>query len=154
MEEIFELCDRITVLRDGQYVGTKETKDTNEKEIVKMMIGREIGERYPERKSSIGKEILKVSGLTKKGIYENISFSVKEGEVLGVSGLMGAGRTEIMRSIFGNMQHDGGDIFIEGTKCTIDNPAAAIKYGIGFITEDRKTEGLMLEDSIKKTTFP
>lgn len=149
MEEIFELCDRITVLRDGQYVGTKETKDTNEKDIVKMMIGREIGERYPERKSSIGKEILKVSGLTKKGIYENISFSVKEGEVLGVSGLMGAGRTEIMRSIFGNMQHDGGDIFIDGTKCTIDNPAAAIKYGIGFITEDRKTEGLMLEDSIK-----
>lgn len=149
MEEIFELCDRITVLRDGQYVGTKETKDTNEKDIVKMMIGREIGERYPERKSSIGKEILKVSGLTKQGIYENISFSVKEGEVLGVSGLMGAGRTEIMRSIFGNMQYDGGDIFIDGTKCTIDSPAAAIKYGIGFITEDRKTEGLMLEDSIK-----
>ena len=149
MEEIFELCDRITVLRDGQYVGTKETKDTNEKDIVKMMIGREIGERYPERKSSIGKEILKVSGLTKQGIYENVSFSVKEGEVLGVSGLMGAGRTEIMRSIFGNMQYDGGDIFIDGTKCTIDSPAAAIKYGIGFITEDRKTEGLMLEDSIK-----
>lgn len=149
MEEIFELCDRITVLRDGQYVGTKETKDTNEKDIVKMMIGREIGERYPERKSSVGKEILKVSGLTKQGIYENISFSVKEGEVLGVSGLMGAGRTEIMRSIFGNMKHDGGDIFIDGAKCTIDSPAAAIKYGIGFITEDRKTEGLMLEDSIK-----
>ncbi len=149
MEEIFELCDRITVLRDGQYVGTKETKDTNEKDIVKMMIGREIGERYPERKSSIGKEVLKVSGLTKQGTYENISFSVKEGEVLGVSGLMGAGRTEIMRSIFGNMQYDGGDIFIDGKKCTIDNPAAAIKYGIGFITEDRKTEGLMLEDSIK-----
>jgi ribose transport system ATP-binding protein len=119
------------------------------KQKIPMMIGREIGERYPERKSSIGKEILKVSGLTKKGIYENISFSVKEGEVLGVSGLMGAGRTEIMRSIFGNMQHDGGDIFIDGAKCTIDNPAAAIKYGIGFITEDRKTEGLMLEDSIK-----
>ncbi len=149
MEEIFELCDRITVLRDGQYVGTKETKDTNEKDIVKMMIGREIGERYPERKSSVGKEILKVSGLTKQGIYENVSFSVKEGEVLGVSGLMGAGRTEIMRSIFGNMKHDGGDIFIDGAKCTIDSPAAAIKYGIGFITEDRKTEGLMLEDSIK-----
>ncbi|PJJ29756.1 sugar ABC transporter ATP-binding protein [Lacrimispora celerecrescens] len=149
MEEIFELCDRITVLRDGQYVGTKETQNTNEKDIVKMMIGREIGERYPERKSSIGKEILRVSGLTKHGIYENVSFSVKEGEVLGVSGLMGAGRTEVMRSIFGNMQHDGGDIFIDGTKCTIDNPAAAIKYGIGFITEDRKTEGLMLEDSIK-----
>ncbi|WP_186423629.1 sugar ABC transporter ATP-binding protein [Lacrimispora celerecrescens] len=149
MEEIFELCDRITVLRDGQYVGTKETQNTNEKDIVKMMIGREIGERYPERKSSIGKEILRVSGLTKHGTYENVSFSVKEGEVLGVSGLMGAGRTEVMRSIFGNMQHDGGDIFIDGTKCTIDNPAAAIKYGIGFITEDRKTEGLMLEDSIK-----
>ena len=149
MEEIFELCDRITVLRDGQYVGTKETQNTNEKDIVKMMIGREIGERYPERKSSIGKEILRVSGLTKHGTYENVSFSVKEGEVLGVSGLMGAGRTEVLRSIFGNMQHDGGDIFIDGTKCTIDNPAAAIKYGIGFITEDRKTEGLMLEDSIK-----
>lgn len=149
MEEIFELCDRITVLRDGQYVGTKETKETNEKDIVKMMIGREIGERYPERKSSVGKEILRVSCLTRQGTFENISFSVREGEVLGVSGLMGAGRTEIMRSVFGNLQHEGGDIFIDGQKCTIDNPAAAIKYGIGFITEDRKSEGLMLEDSIK-----
>lgn len=149
MEEIFELCDRITVLRDGQYVGTKDTRNTNEKELVKMMIGREIGERYPERKSPVGKEILKVSKLTKQGVYENVSFSVKAGEVLGVSGLMGAGRTEIMRSIFGNLPYDSGDIFIDGQKCTIDNPAAAIRYGIGFITEDRKSEGLMLEDSIK-----
>lgn len=149
MEEIFELCDRITVLRDGSYIGTRNICDINMNDIVKMMIGREIGERYPKREVKIGKEVLKVSGLTKKGVFEDINFSVKEGEVLGVSGLMGAGRTEIMQAIFGNLPYESGEIEIGGQKVVIKSPQAAIKNGIGFITEDRKTEGLLLEESIQ-----
>ena len=150
MEEIFELCDRISVLRDGTYVGTRNIPETNMNDIVKLMIGREIGERYPERDCKIGETVLKVSGLTKKGVFENVEFEVKAGEVLGVSGLMGAGRTEIMQAIFGNLPYDSGKIEIDGKEVQIKSPIQAMKNGIGFITEDRKVEGLMLEESIEK----
>ncbi|MDC7289969.1 sugar ABC transporter ATP-binding protein [Blautia schinkii] len=150
MEEIFELCDRITVLRDGSYIGVKNIPETNMNEIVKMMIGREIGERYPARTTKPGKEVLRVKGLTKKGVFHDVDFSVRAGEVLGVSGLMGAGRTEIMQSIFGNLPYESGTITIEGKEVQIKNPQDAIALGIGFITEDRKTEGLMLEKSIQE----
>lgn len=150
MEEIFELCDRITVLRDGSYIGVKNIPETNMNEIVKMMIGREIGERYPSRDVKIGKEVLKVKGLTKKGTFHDVSFSVRAGEVLGVSGLMGAGRTEIMQAIFGNLSYESGTIEIDGKEVKISNPRQAMEHGIGFITEDRKTEGLMLDKSIRE----
>ena len=117
-------------------------------DIVQMMIGREIGERFPKRDVKIGKEVLRVEGLTKDKTFSNVTFNVRAGEVLGVSGLMGAGRTEIMQAIFGNLSYESGDIFIEGEKVTIKNPRQAIAAGIGFITEDRKTEGLLLEKSI------
>ncbi len=150
MEEIFELCDRITVLRDGSYIGVKNIPETNMNEIVKMMIGREIGERYPSRNVKIGKEVLKVKGLTRKGTFHEVSFSVHAGEVLGVSGLMGAGRTEIMQAIFGNLSYENGTIEIDGKEVKISNPRQAMEHGIGFITEDRKTEGLMLDKSIRE----
>ena len=150
MEEIFELCDRITVLRDGSYIGVKNIPETNMNEIVKMMIGREIGERYPSRDVKIGKEVLKVKGLTRKGTFHDVSFSVRAGEVLGVSGLMGAGRTEIMQAIFGNLSYESGTIEIYGRDVKISNPRQAMEHGIGFITEDRKTEGLMLNKSIRE----
>lgn len=150
MEEIFELCDRISVLRDGTYIGTKKIPETNMNEIVKMMIGREIGERYPKRDCAIGSEVFRVEELTKEGVFHDVNFSVKAGEVLGVSGLMGAGRTEIMQAIFGNLSYDRGSIFIGGKQAVIKNPLQAIEHGIGFITEDRKTEGLLLEESIEK----
>ena len=150
MEEIFELCDRITVLRDGSYIGTEEIKDIDMNDIVKMMIGREIGERFPSRDVKLGAEVLKVEKLTSPGVFHDVSFSVKAGEVLGVSGLMGAGRTEIMQAIFGNLPVESGKIYIEGKETVIKNPEAAMKAGIGFITEDRKTEGLMLEKSIEE----
>ncbi len=149
MEEIFELCDRITVLRDGAHVGTENIKDIDMDDIVRLMIGREIGERYPKREGvKIGKEMLKVEGLTKTKTFENVNFSVKAGEVLGVSGLMGAGRTEIMQAIFGNLPYESGKIYIEGKEVKIKSARDAINAGIGFITEDRKTEGLLLEKSI------
>lgn len=150
MEEIFELCDRITVLRDGSYIGVKNIPETNMNEIVKMMIGREIGERYPSRNVKIGKEVLKVKELTRKGTFHDVNISVRAGEVLGVSGLMGAGRTEIMQAIFGNLSYESGTIEIDGKEVKISNPRQAMEHGIGFITEDRKTEGLMLDKSIRE----
>ena len=150
MEEIFELCDRITVLRDGSYIGVKNIPETNMNEIVKMMIGREIGERYPSRNVKIGKEVLKVKELTRKGTFHDVNFSVRAGEVLGVSGLMGAGRTEIMQAIFGNLSYESGTIEIDGKEVKISNPRQAMEHGIGFITEDRKKEGLMLDKSIRE----
>ncbi len=149
MEEIFELCDRITILRDGSYVGTENIKDINMDDIVRMMIGREIGERYPKREGvKIGDEVLCVENLTKNKVFENVNFRVHAGEVLGVSGLMGAGRTEIMHAIFGNLPYDSGRVLINGEAMEIRCARDAINAGIGFITEDRKTEGLLLEKSI------
>ncbi|MBE5946673.1 MAG: sugar ABC transporter ATP-binding protein [Lachnospiraceae bacterium] len=148
MEEIFALCDRITILRDGQYIDTKAIKDLTMDDVVQMMIGREIGERFPKRDSKIGAEVLKVEGLTSGKLFHDVSFSVNAGEVLGVAGLMGAGRTEIMQAIFGNLKKDSGKIYIDGEEVLIKNPRHAIEAGIGFVTEDRKTEGLLLEKSI------
>ena len=148
MEEIFELCDRITILRDGQYIGTRNICDITMDDVVQMMIGREIGERFPKRESTIGEEVFRVEGLTHEKLFRDVNFSVRAGEVLGVSGLMGAGRTEIMQAIFGNLPVVSGKIFIEGKEVSIKNPRQAIAAGIGFITEDRKTEGLLLEKSI------
>ena len=119
----FELCDRITVLRDGSYIGVKNIPETNMNEIVKMMIGREIGERYPSRNVKIGKEVLKVKELTRKGTFHDVNFSVRAGEVLGVSGLMGAGRTEIMQAIFGNLSYESGTIEIDGKEVKIQSPS-------------------------------
>ena len=150
MEEIFELCDRITILRDGTYIDTKRIADIDMNDIVKMMIGREIGERYPVRNSKIGDVAFEVKNLNCPGAFENVSFEVRAGEVLGVSGLMGAGRTEIMQAIFGNMPNVTGPLLLDGKEIKNKNPQQAIQNGIGFITEDRKVEGLMLEESIMK----
>ena len=112
------------------------------------LIGREIGERFPKRDVKIGEEVLKVEGLSSGKYFQNVSFSVRAGEVLGVAGLMGAGRTEIMQAIFGSLKKDAGKIYIDGKEVHIKNPGQAIAAGIGFVTEDRKTEGLLLEKSI------
>lgn len=148
MEELFELCDRISILRDGEYVGTRDMKSVTMEEIVQMMIGREIGERFPRREHKIGDEVFRVENLNHPKLFKNINFSVHAGEVLGVAGLMGAGRTEIMHAIFGNIPGVTGKLFIENKEVTIGNPRQAIEAGVGFITEDRKVEGLLLEKSI------
>jgi ribose transport system ATP-binding protein len=150
MEEIFQICDRISVLRDGQFIDVKEVATTNFDEIVKLMVGRQLGERFPERVTKIGGERFKVEGLTCKGSFENIHFSVNQGEVIGVAGLMGAGRTEIMQAIFGYRHLDSGKIFIDGKEVTIKTPHDAIKAGIAFVTEDRKSQGLILDLSVRE----
>lgn len=149
MEEIFAICDRITVMRDGKTVDTKVISETNFDDVVRKMVGRELTDRFPERHSTVGKTMLEVKNATKNGMFENVSFSVKSGEVVGVAGLMGAGRTEIMRALFGLDKLDSGEIWLDGKKAAIKNPSEAVKLGIGFITEDRKTEGLVLDFSVR-----
>ncbi|RKQ28556.1 sugar ABC transporter ATP-binding protein [Oceanobacillus halophilus] len=150
MEEIFEICDRITVMRDGVSVATSYIKETSFDEIVKQMVGRELEDRYPERNPTYGETIMEVNGLTKEDVFADISFSIRKGEILGISGLMGAGRTEIMRSIFGIDSFDQGEIKIDGKAISIKTPASAAKQGLAFITEDRKEEGLVLDFSIRE----
>ncbi|MCI9883270.1 sugar ABC transporter ATP-binding protein [Bacillus altitudinis] len=150
MEEIFAICDRITIMRDGKTVDTKAIPETNFHEVVKKMVGRELTDRYPERTPSLGDTILEVKQATRKGQFQDISFSVKAGEIVGVAGLMGAGRTEMMRSLFGLDPLDQGEIWVHGKKAVIKKPSDAVKLGIGFITEDRKDEGLMLDASIRE----
>ena len=149
MEEIFAICDRITILRDGEYVGVREIAKTTFDEIVQMMVGRELGERFPSRKCAIGEVQLEVKNLSNKGTFEDINFSVRKGEVLAVAGLMGAGRTEVAQTIFGYRSKSSGEVLINGEKVSITNPIQAMKHGIAFVTEDRKTEGLVLDFSIK-----
>ena len=149
MEEIFAICDRITILRDGEYVGVREISKTTFDEIVQMMVGRELGERFPSRECAIGDVQLEVKNLTNKGMFEDINFSVRKGEVLAVAGLMGAGRTEVAQTIFGYRPKTSGEVLINGEKVSITNPIQAMKHRIAFVTEDRKTEGLVLDFSIK-----
>ncbi|OUZ09222.1 sugar ABC transporter ATP-binding protein [Bacillus pumilus] len=150
MEEIFAICDRITIMRDGKTVDTKAIPETNFHEVVKKMVGRELTDRYPERTPSLGDTILEVKQASRKGQFQDISFSVKAGEIVGIAGLMGAGRTEMMRSLFGLDSLDQGEIWVHGKKAVIKKPSDAVKLGIGFITEDRKDEGLMLDASIRE----
>lgn len=148
MEEIFTICDRITVMRDGKTVDTKPIPETNFEEVVKKMVGRELTDRFPQRNSIPGETVLEVKNLTGKD-FRNVSFSIRSGEIVGVSGLMGAGRTEIMRGIFGLDSLESGEVILNGKKVSIKNANQAVNLGIGFITEDRKDEGLVLDFSIK-----
>ena len=149
MEEIFKISNRITVMRDGVSIDTSLTKETTNDEVVRKMVGRELEDYYPQKIAEIKEAILEVKGLTQKGRFEDISFSVKSGEILGFSGLMGAGRTEIMRAIFGIDSFQTGEILLEGKKLTIKAPSDAIAQGIGFLTENRKEEGLVLDYSLR-----
>ena len=160
LEEIFELCDRITILRDGKYIGVRELSKTDNNEIIKMMIGRDLGNMFQKENLPIGKTILEVKNLSKHKLFDDVSFQVHSGEVLGVAGLMGAGRTEIMKTIFGSFKADSGQVLVDGEPINSHhyNPNIAMKYGLAFITEDRKEEGLMLPENIKTnialTNFP
>lgn len=150
MEEIFSICDRITILRDGDFVGVKKIRETSFDEIVQMMVGRQLGERFPARNSAIGEVKLAAQGLTRNGCFEDISFELRKGEVLGISGLMGAGRTEVVQSLFGYRKLNKGSLVLDGKPVKIKNPQQAIKLGLGYVTEDRKSEGLIVEFSVKE----
>lgn len=150
MEEVFANCDTITVMRDGQTISSRPTEETNMDQIVGDMVGRVMSEYYPARTNVPGDEVFRVEGFTQPGVFQDISFNLRKGEILGVAGLMGAGRTEIMRAIFGVDPHESGKLYFEGKEIHIKNPGDAIRLGFGFITENRKTEGLILDFSIER----
>lgn len=149
MGEIFQISDRITVLRDGRYIGTRETRETSMDELVKMMVGREIKELFPKTETTVGEERLRVEGLSQSGKLEDISFSLRSGEILGIAGLMGAGRTELVKAIFG-VESCSGKIYVNNQAVDIKNPRDAIRSGIALVTEDRKGEGLVLGLSVRE----
>ena len=144
LDEAFELSDRITVLRDGQHVATRATRELTRTELIGLMVGRELAEHAPKKPVPPGAEILRVEGLTRRGVFEDISFTARAGEVVGLAGLVGAGRTEVVRAIFGADPIDAGTILIDGQPVSISNPRDAIDHGIALLTEDRKGQGLIL----------
>ena len=150
LQELFDLSDRIVVMKDGTHVITVNTSETTANELVKYMVGRDLGDIYDnlDRSKKIGRPLLEAKNLSNKYIH-NVSFTLHEGEVLGFAGLVGAGRTETMRAIFGVDKLDSGEILIEGKNVSIHSPKDAMKYGIGLCPEDRKLQGLVLDRSVK-----
>ena len=154
-DEIFEICDYYTVLRDGQYIGEGYLKETTQDDIIKMMIGRTIGHMFPKKESHVGAEIMRVENLSQLGAFQNVSFNLHKGEILGFFGLVGAGRTEVMRTVFGVDRRSGGTITIEGRRFNPRGPEEAMRLGIGFVPEDRQRQGVILSMSIAKNiTMP
>jgi len=149
IEEVLEISDRVTVLRDGNYVGTLNATDTNPREIVQMMVGRELKDFYPKIEVKRGEVVLEVKNLTKKSKYEDISFQLHAGEVLGFAGLVGCGRVQVMRGIFGIETPDRGEVLIKGKKVKTKTLLETIKMKMGFVPEDRREEGLILSRSVK-----
>lgn len=144
IKEIFEIADRVTVLRDGQVVKTMDIKDTDEDELVKNMIGRQIGDLFGEKSYAHGEEIvLKVKNLTRTGKFRDVSFDLKKGEILGFSGLVGSGRSEVVRAIFGLDWLDGGELYLNGEKINIKNTSDSLNKGIAFVSEDRRLESII-----------
>jgi ribose transport system ATP-binding protein len=148
LDELFEIGDRVTVLRDGKHVGTCDVSSISKPELIRMMVDRPVGEHFPKQTADRREEILRVEGMGIRGVLKDISFSVYRGEVLGIAGLMGSGRTTLARTLFGLEKPDTGKIYVKGRLCEIRSPRGAIASGIGFLTEDRKTQGLVLGLSV------
>ena len=149
LQELFAITDRITVMRDGEYIETKETARTDQAELVKLMVGRALKDLYTRSPAATGETVFEARGLTKKGQFAGIDFHVNRGEIVGFAGLVGAGRSEIMEAIFGITGYDSGEILIEGQPCSFGRPRDAIRAGIGLVSEDRKKTGLVLINSVE-----
>lgn len=149
MDEVFRIADEITVFRDGKYIGTYLSSDINADMLITKMVDRELTEIFPDKNYVIKDVKLSIRNFSQKNKFKNVSFDVRQGEILGLSGLMGAGRTEIVESIFGITKIDSGEIYIDGKKVNIKSPRDAIKNNIGLVTEDRKHSGLVLPLSVK-----
>ncbi|CAN5743364.1 sugar ABC transporter ATP-binding protein [soil metagenome] len=149
MEELKAISDRITVLRDGAYIATLNTAETDLRQVISLMVGRQISTATrPAGTSGDRPTVLRVEGLTTKGLLSDVSFELRQSEILGFAGLMGAGRTEVARAICGADRPDSGDIFVHGEKVHIDDPSDAARLGIGYLSEDRKRFGLMLDQDV------
>jgi ribose transport system ATP-binding protein len=150
MSEIKEMTDRVSVLRDGQFIGTVKTADVEIRQVISMMVGREVNAEARPRNRRLSDEVaLKVTGLSSKNLLKDVSLEVRRGEILGIAGLMGAGRTEAARAIFGADPRTGGDIEVGGRPVRVRTPADAVRHGIGYLSEDRKQFGLLLDQDVK-----
>ena len=149
LEELFELCDRVTVIRDGEYIWTKNISDTDNDDLIAGMVGRTLENQFPKEFGTKGECFLKAEHLVEGGVLDDVSFEAYGGQILGFAGLVGAGRTETMRAIFGADPLDGGKVYIHGKEVKIKTPSDAIKAGIAFLTEDRKGQGLVLAQTIR-----
>ena len=149
MGEIYRIADRVTILRDGQKIATRDILDVSRAELIKLMVGRELKETYPERKTVPGDVVLEVKGLCGNGM-KGLNLFLRKGEILGLAGLVGAGRTEFVRLIYGADESEQGEIFVEGRKTRIRSPFHAAAHGIGLLPEDRKLQGVILELSVKE----
>jgi ribose transport system ATP-binding protein len=155
LEEVFEIGNRVTVMRDGQYVATNYVHEVDREGIIRMMVGRELKDEYPKEVFEAGAERLGVEGLSREGVFEDVSFSLRTGEITGLTGLVGAGRTEVARAIFGADRKTAGTVLLDGEEVRIRSPQDAIRNGIGLLTEDRKTQGLVLGMTVREnTTLP
>ena len=144
-EDMYRVASRVTIFRDAQYIGCWGVDEISNEKLIVAMVGREINQYFPEKKPNIGEEVLKVDGLCKTGYFADVSFSVNRGEIVGLTGLVGAGRTEVCQTILGIMQKDAGDVYVNGKKAKINGPKQAMRLGIGYLPEDRQKEGLVLE---------
>ena len=149
-EDMFRVASRITIFRDAKYIGTWNVKDVGENELIMAMVGREIDQYFPEKRAEIGEEVLRVEGLSKTSLFKDVSFSIRKGEIVGLTGLVGAGRTEVCKTLFGILQKDAGKVFLRGQEVSINQPMDAMKLGLGYLPEDRQKEGLMLDWSIER----
>ena len=149
-DEVFDLCDTVTVMRDGEYIATQDIAATSVDELVSLMVGREVGELFPKAPATIGEPVLEVSGLNATGVFHDVSFQVRAGEIVGLAGLVGAGRSEISRAIFGVDRYESGTVKMNGVVVGGNNPRAAIRAGMAFIPEDRRKQGLVVDSSVAR----
>ena len=149
-DEVFELCDTITVMRDGAYVDTTLAADTTVEEIVRMMVGRDVATLFPKTAAEIGDVVLEVQNLTSAGVFHDISFSLRSGEIVGLAGLLGAGRSEVARAIFGVDSYDSGRVTLFGEVLPGRRPAEAVRRGLSFVPEDRRKQGLVLDSGVAR----
>jgi len=152
LDEVFALCNRITVMRDGATVGTALTKDMSEASVIKLMVGREISELFPKQPAKIGNVVLSVENLGLDGQFADINFELHSGEILALAGLVGAGRSEVVRAIFGIDKFDTGSVTLNGKKLKSGDPAYSMQAGIAFVPEDRRQQGLFMPTSIDKNS--
>ncbi|GIM47973.1 D-ribose transporter ATP-binding protein [Collibacillus ludicampi] len=151
MDELLRISDEITVMRDGNYIGTVKKSEADINSLIRMMVGRELKDIYPKRDYEIGSEtLLEVEGYTKKGLFDDIHLKLRRGEILGIFGLVGAGRTDVAKAIFGITTPDAGTIKVKGNQVKITKPQDAIKHKIAFITENRREQGLVITDTVKR----
>jgi rhamnose transport system ATP-binding protein len=150
LDEIFTICDTVTVLRDGQVTHDGITAEMNTDDLVRRMVGRDLNQLFPKQEAKIGEKVLEVKRLTREGVFIDVSFEVHRGEIVALAGLVGAGRSEVARAIFGVDTPDAGDVFVDGHKLKRGSPTAAMKAGIGLVPEDRRQQGLVMELSIER----